>query len=1057
MATIYTLSDGVQMRLADGLSDEQVLAESNRLANNTLFNTKDIEDTYNITSGVQDYDLRLSLGLADGNQEETTLVLNNKVGKGNWGYTDQGFLYVTPEGLARRGIQSDKPVLVNGTDTTINDLTDVIPEAIVGVGALGAELLLPVVPGSGVLARGFLSPLVSRGLRASSLRAGAGDVAANIGLEEWQKAKGENVETAEEIYTNAGIEGAVVTAASVALGLPFKLTGKLGGKLSQAAKNKMGDTTTNGIAVTSNTAQEARASAVEALTATGKYTAKEVEDLVPVITIKHMLGDEGSLSGKFATILEGIGAKNIGDKLPADALVFLQKFDDLYRNAQIKGMSPVEIVDLMKNSLTKKELSLLGKTQKEIDNFYNNVGAKANSELDVSQITDLITKNIQRQYVYGKGKFDDMYGELNLEGLTEKTVSKQSVVNLVNQIAKAQEGSVEEALSTIVKANNGIGNRINNIVEVRNGVLGIKRIKATENVKGEITKASAKRARDRQAEFNELNNINAKDLLDLSRSFRRQMGNNIDSNTMRLGVNADKTIIDTLDQVAGKEFGTNLAEVNAAYKKFITPFTKRSIYRNLENTSKQNPETFVKQIMTGDKKRLFTQLVDDLDQVLKGTDEIGGKSVDVKNADELLATVGVQYMRYTKQRFNLNNADLTVENLPQIRSNAKQALKMLDDLETKGETTSKYKKAFRKVFNNEGFDEYKKALKQIADGNPEGLGRLQQALSYKEAEQFIERVSKLGDNLTEGGLPNALREFRSYKQIDPDGAKFYNDLLYSQIYSRLLKTGGLDASRKNGAIKSWAEDIVTANNTNKEALEELLGENYKPIMEMGNIIQGAFNIDPTAGAISAAGLPIGAIRGALNMSIVGALKPVSLMYTLKSFAPGQAGWKSINKFAKGEASPEKIDSAMRPFMKKTLGAAKSSANFTMAGRNGLLAATVSAYMNEADTFLPPIDSPNVKRSQIEETQVVEQEVPDQAVAQQQLGQNMMALLQSAQGAVPPAPVSTQNSVNRGAQIANQNQAVSGNPMDTAIPVSITANSIPNSFANLMGSINVSKG
>ena len=113
-------------------------------------------------------------------------------------------------------------------------------------------------------------------------------------------------------------------------------------------------------------------------------------------------------------------------------------------------------------------------------------------------------------------------------------------------------------------------------------------------------------------------------------------------------------------------------------------------------------------------------------------------------------------------------------------------------------------------------------------------------------------------------------------------------------------------------------------------------------------------------------------------------------------------------------------------------------------------------MNEADASLPSIDSPNVKRSQIEETQV--QEVPDQAVAQQQLGQNMMALLQSAQGAVPPAPVSTQNSVNRGAQIASQNnQAVSGNPMATALPISITANSIPNSFANLMGSINVGRG
>ena len=175
MPTVYTLSDGVKLKLAEGLTDDQVLAEAQKLTDNPVFDTKNIEDTFDIRTGVQDKDLRFSLSLADGNREETALVLNNKVGEGNWGYTDQGYLYVDPEGLARRGIQSNKPILVNGTDTTINDFIDVIPEATVGVAALGAEVLLPLIPGSGLVFKGFLSPIVSRGLRASSFRAGGGD------------------------------------------------------------------------------------------------------------------------------------------------------------------------------------------------------------------------------------------------------------------------------------------------------------------------------------------------------------------------------------------------------------------------------------------------------------------------------------------------------------------------------------------------------------------------------------------------------------------------------------------------------------------------------------------------------------------------------------------------------------------------------------------------------------------------------------------------------------------------------------------------------------------
>jgi hypothetical protein len=184
---------------------------------------------------------------------------------------------------------------------------------------------------------------------------------------------------------------------------------------------------------------------------------------------------------------------------------------------------------------------------------------------------------------------------------------------------------------------------------------------------------------------------------------------------------------------------------------------------------------------------------------------------------------------------------------------------------------------------------------------------------------------------------------------------------------------------------------------------------------------------------------------------------------MNKLAPGSKAWKETQaRLASGKTADTVAEESLKKGMAVTgdiLGKGLRFSELVLNGRYGLLAATVGSSMQELHfsnsdltdlPSVPPIAPPDP-------SQVVEQEVPDQAVAQQQLGQNMMALLQSAQGAVPPAPVSTQNSVNRGAQIANQNQAVSGNPMDTAIPVSITANSIPNSFANLMGSINVSKG
>ena len=1038
-----TLSNGMQIKVKDGLSDEEIVSIARQADPATSKHFEDIEDNFDIQTGVKDADLRFSLALADQNPKEVKLVMDEKVGEGNWGYSPQNYLYVTPKGMQRRGIEAGKNTLVNGLDVTRYDFVDAVPEITVGLGALGAELLLPMIPGSGVIAKGALSGLVSRGLLASSARAGAGDMAANIALEEVQKSRGENVESAGEIITKAGAEGAMVFGISSALGLPFKLMGGLGGKVAEVAKNRMGPVTSKGLKVDATSAEVARNDAIALLKENG-YSQADIDTFVPAITLRHLIGDEGNLVTKFSTVLEGLGAKQLGDKLPADGLMFLSKIDDIVRAGENRGLSTVEIVEQMKNSLSKKEVDLLRKTSSEIDGFYKNVGAKAEIARDVSFLTGLVGQNIKSQYRYGASKFNQLYDELDLDGLTAYSVSPTQVADLVNDIARNTKGTVTEVLDDIAKANSSIATKLEKVVKVsETRVVPVPKLKKPE----------------KQAEFESANTVNAKDLLDLSRSLRRRMSaQGVDPNVMRKSVLADGTLMDRMDSIVGKNFGNKLAEVNAGYKQFISPYKKS--FKNLSSTSAQTPEAYVKDLMTGRKSALFTDLIDQLDDVFKGTEAIGGRAkygpagsvFDTIDTNTLLAKIGTQYMRWTKDRFNLGNPNLTIENLPLIRKDAKDALKMLDDLENKAENTVKYKKAFKKVFNNEGFNDYKKALKQVADGNPEGLGKLQQALSYKEAEQFIGRVSQLGDNLSGSGkLAESLAEFRAYKAIDPKSASFYNELLYTQVYSRLLKIGGLDAAAKNGAMKNWAEDIVTANNMNKEALEELLGEFYEPMMMMGNTIQGAFNIDATAGAISVSNIPLSSLRAALNMSVVGTLKPLSLMYTMKTFAPGKPGWQKLKALADKGVPQDKIESAMRPYMKKTLEAAKKANNLKMAGRNGLLAASISAYMDEADENLPQENEPIVRKEEVNLQQEEQAAAPDQAVAQQELGQNMMALLQSAQSAGPQA----------GVQAAPMQQPARGvpnapiAPQAPAVPLSINASSIPNSFANLMGSINLS--
>ena len=245
MATeIITLTDGSKFRVPAGLSDDEALNMVAKAAPEKMIEYGigyDIEKEYDIRSGVASAAARWGNALAAGDPREVKAEMDNIFGAGNWGLSEIGNQpYVTPEGLRRIGDEptSNRKVLLNGTDTELYDLVDAGPELIVGTAAVAAELL--PIPGTSVIggtaARGALSALTGRGLVARSLRAGAGDAAANVGLEGVQQLRGTNREGIGEILQEAGTEGLLVGLGSIALGAPFAAVGPVANRIRSAAR-----------------------------------------------------------------------------------------------------------------------------------------------------------------------------------------------------------------------------------------------------------------------------------------------------------------------------------------------------------------------------------------------------------------------------------------------------------------------------------------------------------------------------------------------------------------------------------------------------------------------------------------------------------------------------------------------------------------------------------------------------------------------------------------------------------------------------------------------------
>lgn len=1047
--TIYTLFDGSEIELPDGLSSEEADNMIARILPDKAFavgRTYDVTQEYDLESGVEDLGLRFDLALA-GSPEETKQFLNQKLGADGWGISHFGQPYATPTGLRRLGKEpkDNRKVLLDGIANNLYDAVDLVPEIATGVVATAAEVLLPV-PGTAALgttaARGFLSSFGRRQLAARSLYAGGGDFAANLGLEGVQTLRGNQLESADEILTRAGTQGAAVAGISFGLGLPLTAIGPLTGKISDTARNRIQNTTTNNdIAVSAQSAIRARAEAKQALIKSGKYKEDVIEnEILPVITLRHQLGDQGNLSGKFSSVLEGMGAKQKGSQIPAQALQFLQKFDDLYRAGETKGLAPYQIAEQIRNSLTRSELSIIRNGQNRLAKFYQKIGTASKIERDRAQLTDLLLSNVDVQLKHGMRQFagPKLYGspKLQLDNLSSIPVDNKIVADAVNNIATRLNTTADDALDIMSNSSGPLVGKLTNAIEIKQTPKGSVAVAKTnkktiddakelgdfENFAREAAKFSNDKAGNVEQQ---LVKVSAKDIYEIDKAFRNRVINDsgISRNEIRQGAAASEEMVKVLDQVVDPKFSKEMRRVNKLYKKFITPFNKG--LQKFETSTAQSVPQYVDDLVKGRKKDLFAELVEDLDAILSGIPEAGGRGKGVLSADQFLGEVATQFMRGHRDLYKLTNKNLEEMPIETLRENAKKALKQIQQLRDV-ESNSRFKKSFDRLFKNEAFTDYRRALQQLANGNIRGANTLKTQLDFTEAAKFIDNVATLGNNLSgdSARFADAVTTVRQLKRLDPKAAELYNELLYAQIFERVLKIGGSEPAARNAGIKAWADDIVQANNVNPEGLKELLGSYYKPITNMGSIMQGALDLDPTAGAISAAGQPLSFIRGLINGSLSAAIKPIVFLKVMTDFAPGGKTWQTMSLMTKKGLDEEKITKAMKPKMDAIEKKAERSAALAVAGRDGLFAASIAGYMNEADDRLPPENTPVPKvikrtpeQAAMDKQQGQQQApAPDLAIQQQELGANIMNMLQSA-SRLPPMGNIGQSGLAEGAAIA----------------------------------------
>ena len=961
----------------------------------------DIEREYNIRDGVPDLEARFDNALARGNPDEIAAEFNERFGKGNWGVTEwDNQPYVTPEGLRAIGVEpkDERNVLLDGTSTDRYDFgADIVPELAIGAGAVIGELFTPFNPIKGLggragasIASGILSALTGRGLLARSVRSGIGGGAGSVGVEGLQAFTGTQKDSFLDVLQSAGTEGAIIGVGSLLLGAPFALGGAVKGSAKNIAdrvKQVADELPAKERGVSTVTLDQFKQ-------AQQRFSQTLGEDDAILLSLKTLTSDKkGGVSSLFFSKLEGQGFKVAGDKYIEKMTFALDKYKAIMDESIKLGDNAVTIASKLKSNLSKKERDLLVNTVKNMGKINDSaLGKLSASAVTVRGLKDTAGKKLQSMYTQGMKLFagEKYYGSSIISNAKAKTITPTRTANFMNRLSKDSDmlspALVYQALPSRLKNKVKFDRDTDTFKPLESNKPGFKQVTA-----GDLFEFD-KLVRNQAYKVGKTSNQGKAENLELSGAIVNELGRMKDIGTAPL-----------------KQYKF----ANTEFSKFANIYRgKNGLFNQIEKARSTTSQKYLDDFVKGTEGAELTTLLQKVDEAFgpkfKASEEAMLKGL--QSREELIGSIGVNYIREN----NVDLARAVAQGADQAKSVAKATLKKIEGVENTIQKQFKSKKAGQKalddIFKLQSLTDYKKVLRDIADGTPEQFAKAsrkaQSIPNFKQAQEFVDAMSKTVTRLGTDDLSGAVSMLQGLKQLDPDSAKFAQDLMFTEYWGTLITASGKNDAARALTYKNWADSWANAKlkpNGNSN-LKELFGETYKGLDDLALTMKGALDIDPVSGALSIAEIVPGFMRRILARDPKGAMKPLSFMFMTKQFAPGSKNWTNINKqLSKGDSvddlykSNSKVAGAKAKINKMYDGAQKYSDRL-LAGRNGLWAASVADYMEEANQIFPMEDEVDVQPVKAYNQAPVQPEPPvqDQAMMQQQIGQNIMNLMQTAQ-------------------------------------------------------------
>ena len=997
---IRTLIDGRKVNLPDNLSE----AEQTNLvlkmfpgAAALAGMSPDIEREYDIESGVPDIAAQWGAALADGNPEEIKAEFDSRFGKGNWGLTPfSNEPYVTPEGLRNIGItpKDERKVVLNGMGTQLYDLVAYAPEIVTGAASVAAELAVPVVPGTGAagatFARGILSALTGRGLLARSARAGIGDAAANVGLEGVQTLRGTQKESLGDILQDAGTEGLVVGLGSIVLGAPFAAAGSVGNRVKAAAKDMAPETQgTGALDVTDMLGAQNRniekfkqnymskgLPEAEALT--------KAQDDVMLLSLRTLIGDTGTVAGNIMTKIEGVGTKYIGDAYAKRVVDFMNKYRSIVIESKRLGDDEFTTVAKLKNILSESEQSFGNKIMDQLVNFRaSELGQIDKAASTLRGFKDLAEQKLSLQYKQGMRAFDgpDLYGQF--KNIGDNPLSSQRLANFITRVSEESGIGVDDVLNSF-----GPGSPLHNRI--------VSRIRVDKE--GRVI--PVKNAKAHQGSDITPNDLFLADKATRSKTYAQRANLAVVRRNLEIS-SAAQNQISRLPEVSSA-FKSRLQAVNKKYAEFANLYRgKNGLFEQIARKTTDDAQVYLNRFINGAEGSEFTTMLDKLEKAF-GPKAVGG-SIGLQTKEQILGTLGINFVRENKADILSRLAVSPEEGAKAAKAALNKILSLENTIGKKMGGGQKAKKALNQLFKLDSLEEYKSILRQIASGRPEqsakGAAKLSMALNFREASKFVEGAAQVGSNLSKSNLDDVVSQLRSFEAMDKRAADYYRDLLYSENWGTIVSAYQREtASQKNLGIKAWADDWIDARSkpNGVSNMQYIFGKDvYNAMDDLALNVRGAMNIDPNAGALSVAEQHINVFRRLMHLDFTGSLKPLGFIFGAKQFAPGGTAWNKVNAGIRAGKTPEEIVKSGN--FAGFANSVRKASDAALTGRNGLFAASVSAFMEDADQIYPlESEVPAIAPRPRETVQEAQPAQPTQQQQYEQLGASIMQMMKAAQ-------------------------------------------------------------